>query len=245
LGDAFQGAPATTGFLPMSGLFSSAECPAWAADGMSDLPVPHVLGEALLQSIAARGGVKRYPAHAVIITEGDTSDQLFIILTGRVKVYTGNEEGKELVIAVHGPGEYIGELALDRGARSASVMTLEPSTFAVVTGATLRDFVATHPDFALSLIQKLIWRVRQATGSMKSLGLDDVYARVVRLLLESSDPQGDHRVVRERMTQRDIAERVGSSREMVSRILKDLAAGGYVSIEAGRITILKKPPPGW
>jgi CRP/FNR family cyclic AMP-dependent transcriptional regulator len=229
----------------MSVLFPSAECSALAADGMSDLTVPRVLGEALLQSIGARGGVKRYPAHAVIITEGDTSDQLFIILTGRVKVYTGNEEGKELVIAVHGPGEYIGELALDRGARSASVITLEPSTFSVVTGATLREFVATHPDFALNLIQKLIWRVRQATGGMKSLGLDDVYARVVRLLFESSDPQGDHRVVRERMTQRDIAERVGSSREMVSRILKELTTGGYVSIEAGRITILKKPPPGW
>src|ERR1019366_7896364 len=128
---------------------------------------------------------------------------------------------------------------------SASVITLEPSTFSVVTGANLREFVATHPDFALNLIQKLIWRVRQATGSMKSLGLDDVYARVVRLLLESSDPQGDHRVVRERMTQRDIAERVGSSREMVSRILKELTTGGYVSIETGRITILKKPPPGW
>src|ERR1035441_2172230 len=82
---------------------------------LASISAPPVLGEALLQSIATRGGVKRYPAHAVIITEGDTSDQLFIILTGRVKVYTGNEEGKELVIAVHGPGEYIGELALDRG----------------------------------------------------------------------------------------------------------------------------------
>jgi CRP/FNR family cyclic AMP-dependent transcriptional regulator len=244
LGEAFSCAPATVGLLPVT-LHLSAESPALTANGITSISAPPVLGEALLQSIATRGGVKRYPAHAVIITEGDTSDQLFIILTGRVKVYTSNEEGKELVIAVHGPGEYIGELALDRGARSASVITLEPSTFSVVTGANLREFVATHPDFALNLIQKLIWRVRQATGSMKSLGLDDVYARVVRLLLESSDPQGDHRVVRERMTQRDIAERVGSSREMVSRILKELTTGGYVSIETGRITILKKPPPGW
>jgi CRP/FNR family transcriptional regulator, cyclic AMP receptor protein len=212
---------------------------------LNHVPTPPVLHEALLQSIAARGGVRRYAAQTVIITEGDTSDQLFIILSGRVKVYTGNEAGKELVIAIHGPGEYIGELALDGRARSASVMTLEASTFSVVTGANLRDFVASHPDFALNLIQKLIWRVRHATDGLKSLGLEDVYGRVVRLLHELSDAEGPHRVVRERLTQRDIAERVGSSREMVSRILKDLTAGGYVAVDAGRITVLKKPPPGW
>lgn len=207
--------------------------------------IPAVLHEALLQSIAARGGIRRYAAQTVIMTEGDLSDQLYIILSGRVKVYTGNEEGKELVIATYGPGEYIGELSLYGGVRSASVMTLEASTFSVVTGANLRDFIATHPDFALNLIRKLIWRVRQATGSMKSLGLEDVYGRVVRLLHDSSEPEGTHRVVRDRLTQRDIADRVGSSREMVSRIFKDLTAGGYVAIESGRITILKELPRRW
>jgi CRP/FNR family cyclic AMP-dependent transcriptional regulator len=206
---------------------------------------PAVLHEALLQSIATRGGIRRYAAQTVIMTEGDRSDQLYIILSGRVKVYTGNEAGKELVIATHGPGEYIGELSLDGGVRSASVMTLEACTFSVVTGANLRDFIATHPDFALSLIRKLIWRVRQATGNMKSLGLEDVYGRVVRLLHDSSEVEGTRRVVRARLTQRDIAERVGASREMVSRIFKDLTTGGYVSIEGGRIAILKKPPPAW
>lgn len=211
----------------------------------SALAIPAVLPEALLRSIAARGGVKRYAGHTVIITEGDTADLLYIILTGRVKVFTSNEAGKELVITTHGPGEYIGELALDGGTRSASVMTLEPSTFSVVSGANLRDFVATHPDFALNLIHKLIWRVRQATGSIKSFGLEDVYGRIVRLLQEISEPQGAERVVRERLTQQDIAERVGASREMVSRIFKDLTTGGYITITSGRITILKRPPPAW
>jgi CRP/FNR family cyclic AMP-dependent transcriptional regulator len=204
---------------------------------------PAVLNEALLRSIADRGGIRRYAAQAVIITEGDSSDSLYIILSGRVKVYTGNEAGKELVIATHGPGEYIGELSLDGGVRSASVMTLEPSTVSVVTGATLRDFIATHPDFAMNLIRKLIWRVRQATEGMKALGLEDVYGRVVRLLLDCSEPEGSHRVVRYRLTRVDIADRVGASREMVSRILKDLTAGGYISVESGRIAILKTPPP--
>ncbi|MEO7335236.1 MAG: Crp/Fnr family transcriptional regulator [Caldimonas sp.] len=206
---------------------------------------PDALREELLRSIAATGGVMRYPAQSVIITEGDTSDSLFIILTGRVKVYAGNEAGKEIVITTHGPGEYVGELALDGGMRSASVMTLEPTTCSVVTGANLRQFIAAHPDFAMHLIYKLIWRVRQATDSVKSLALQDVYGRVIRLLQESSDQQGGERVVRERLTQQDIAERVGSSREMVSRIFKDLTTGGYIESAGGKITILRPPPRAW
>ena len=210
---------------------------------MASDETPPALQEALLQSIAKRGGMRRYPAQTVIITEGDSSDNLYIILSGRVKVYAGNESGKELVIATHGPGQYIGELSLDGGVRSASVMTLETSTISVVSGANLRDFIATHPDFALNLVKKLIWRVRQATEGMKILGLEDVYGRVVRLLHDCSEPDGAHRIVPYRLTRLDIADRVGASTEMVSRILKDLTAGGYVSVEARRIVIVKKPPP--
>ena len=163
----------------------------------------------------------------------------------RVKVYSTNEAGKDLIVAVHGPGEYVGELALDGSARSASVMTLEPSTFSVVRMNELRGLIAAHPDFALSLINKLIWRVRQATEGMKSMGLDDVYKRIVRLLHDFSDPQGDVRVVRARPTQQDIADRIGASREMVSRVLKELVTGQYVDVDAGRITILTELPRSW
>ena len=206
---------------------------------------PAILQQELLRGIAAQGGVKRYAAHTVIISEGDTADSLYIILSGRVKVYASNEAGKEVTIITHGPGEYVGELALDGGVRSASVMTLEPTTCSVVSGTNLRQFVAAHPDFAMHLIHKLIWRVRQATDSVKSLALQDVYGRVVRLLNELSVPQGAERAVGERLTQQDIAERVGSSREMVSRIFKDLTSGGYIAVAAGRIRILKRPPVAW
>jgi CRP/FNR family cyclic AMP-dependent transcriptional regulator len=124
-------------------------------------------------------------------------------------------------------------------------MTLEPTTCSVVTGSALREFIRDHPDFALHLIRKLIWRVRQATDSVKSLALQDVYGRVVRLLDEASVPSGGERVINERLTQQDIADRVGSSREMVSRIFRDLSGGGYVSTSAGRITIHKRPPAHW
>jgi CRP/FNR family cyclic AMP-dependent transcriptional regulator len=114
-----------------------------------------------------------------------------------------------------------------------------------VSGANLREFLAAHPDFALHLIHKLIWRLRHATDRVKSLALDDVYGRVVRMLHELSEADGDERVVRERLTQQDIAERIGASREMVSRIFKDLTLGGYIAVKASRITILKRLPAHW
>ena len=210
------------------------------------LVTPDVLDPGLLRDIARQGGVKPYPAHAVLINEGDSSDSIYIVLSGRVKVYSTNAEGKEVVIATHGAGEYVGELSLDGGVRSTSVMTLEPTTCSVVSGANLRSFIAANPDFASHLILKLIRCVRQATESVKSLALEDVYARVVRLLAELSDPvEGGARRVREKLTQQDIADRVGASREMVSRIFKDLTAGGYMTSEGGRIVVLKKPPAGW
>jgi CRP/FNR family cyclic AMP-dependent transcriptional regulator len=207
---------------------------------------PEVLKNQLLRDIAKQGGFKRYAASTIIISEGEAADSLYIILTGRVKVYSSNDAGKEVTIVTYGPGEYVGELALDGGARSASVKTLEPTTCSVVSGSNLREFIAAHPDFGLHLIHKLIWRLRQATGSVKSLALQDVYGRIIRLLDELSVlQQGSERAVTERLTQQDIADRVGSSREMVSRIFKDLNNGGYVSVTSGRIRILKQPPSAW
>ena len=204
------------------------------------------LDPGLLREIARRGGVRSYPANAILINEGDASDTLFIVLSGRVKVYSNNADGKEIVITTYGAGEYVGELALDGGVRSASVMTLEATTCSVVSGANLREFVALHPDFALHLIHKLIRSVREATESVKSLALEDVYERVVRLLGELSDPaESGKRQVRERLTQQDIADRVGASREMVSRIVKDLTTGGYLDVVSGRIVVLRKPPAAW
>ena len=207
---------------------------------------PDVLDEALLREIARQGGVRVYPAHSVLIHEGDASDSVFILLSGRVKVYSTNAEGREVVITTHGAGEYIGELSLDGGVRSASVMTLEPTTCSVVSGSSLREFIAAHPDFASHLIRKLIRSVRQATESVKSLALEDVYARVVRLLTDLSDPAPDgQRRVRERLTQQGIADRIGASREMVSRIFKDLGAGGYIAQDSGHIVVVRKLPTAW
>lgn len=203
------------------------------------------LNDQLLQAMAERGGVKTFPANAVLVNEEDDSDSIFILLKGKVKVYGAGANGREVVYTTLGPGEYFGEMTLDGGPRSASVMTLEPTTCVVVTGANVRDFLGTHPDFALHLVRKLIALVRRSTDTVKRLALDDVYTRISKMLLELAQEEEGRLVVNEKLTQQDIADRVGSSREMVSRIFKQLTIGGYVAAEGKRIVLLKKLPARW
>jgi CRP/FNR family cyclic AMP-dependent transcriptional regulator len=203
------------------------------------------LQEATLRGIASTGVVRTFPRNTVLINEGDEGDTLYIVVSGKVKVYASNVAGKEIVIAFHGPGEYVGEMSLDGSPRSASVITTEPTTCAVVSRAHFREFILAHPDFAMHLIERLIHRVRLATENIKSLALSDVYGRVVRLLLTLAREVDGKLIVPEKLTQQDIADRVGASRDMISRLFKDLTSGGYLSVEDRTITILKKPPPGW
>ena len=203
---------------------------------------PDLLDDQLLRAIAARGGVRSYAANTVLVTEDDRSDAVFIILSGRVKAYGSADDGREVVYGTQGAGEYFGEMTLDGGPRSASVMTLEPTTCAVVPGADVREFIAQNPDFALHLIKKLIRLGRASTEHVKSLALDDVYGRVTKLLKALAREEDGVLAVPDKLTQQDIAERVGSSREMVSRVFKPLTEGGYVELRAGRIVLLKKLP---
>ena len=203
------------------------------------------LNEDELRALTAQGVVKSFPKNAVVVSEGDETDSMYVIVAGRVKYYVSDEEGKEVVLGTQGPGGYFGEIALDGGPRSASVMTLEPARFAVIPRDKVRDFLRTHPNFSIHLIERLIQRTRTLTESVKSLALMDVYGRVARLLLEMAVEEDGKLVVSEKLTQQDIASRVGASREMISKIFKDLTAGGYLSVERQRITINKTPPRHW
>ncbi len=200
------------------------------------------LPPALLEAVAAHGNSRAFRANTILLNEGDGGSSLYIVVEGRLRAYASSPEGRDVVLSEHGPGEYVGELSLDGGVRSASVKTLEPSTCCVVQGAQLQSFLAEHPEFALHLSQKLTRMVRRLTEQVKSLALQDVYGRMVRLFMELSDPAGDERIVREKLTQQDIADRVGSSREMVNRVMKDLTTGGYVAVRDGRHALLRKLP---
>jgi len=208
-----------------------------------DLIAP--LHDETLRNIAATGVVRAFPRSTVLISEGDVGDALYVILAGRVKVYSSNEAGREFVIDFHGAGEYVGEMTLDVEPRSASVMTVEPTTCAVVNRAQFRDFLLAHPDFAMHLIDRLIHRLRVTTGNLKSLALSDVYGRLVRLLNTLAHEVDGKFVVPEKLTQQDIADRVGASRDMIGKLMKDLVAGGYLAVEERTIAILKKLPTGW
>ena len=198
-----------------------------------------------LNAISASGVTRTFPRNSILINEGDVGDSLFIVLSGRVKVFASNEQGREFIIDFHGPGEYVGEMSLDGARRSASVITVEPTTCAVVNRAQFREFILAHPGFALHLIERLIHRVRVTTGNLKSLALSDVYGRLVRLLNALALPADGKHVVPEKLTQQDIADRVGASRDMIGKLMKDLVAGGYLAVEDRTIAILKKLPTGW
>src|SRR5829696_2332154 len=212
---------------------------------LKSIPLFEGLPEAELRALAERTVLRSYPKQAIIVTEGDDSDSLYLILSGRVKVYLADEHGKELILAIKGPGQYFGEMVLDEQPRSASVITLEPAQFAVLSRADFRAFLLRHPEVALALIQNLIRLARGLNQNVRNLAMLDVYGRVARILLELAVDQGGKLVIPEKMTQKDIAARVGASREMINRILRDLTTGGYVSMEAGRITINKAPPARW
>jgi CRP/FNR family cyclic AMP-dependent transcriptional regulator len=214
-------------------------------DSMAGVQAISDIGDPMVRELASRGQVRTFPKNAVIINEGDRGDSLYVILTGKVKVYVSDDDGREMILDIYGPGDYVGEMALDGRPRSASVMTLEPTSCSVVTREELRTAISANPDIAMALIATLIDRARIATDNVKNLALMDVYGRVARLLLSLAKEDNGKLVVPERMTQQDIADRVGASRDMISRIFKDLTIGGYVTIENRTITIHRKPPARW
>lgn len=189
---------------------------------------------------------RSYPKNTIIISEGDNSDSFYAVLSGKVKVYLSDSEGKEIIINMLQAGDYFGELALlDDEPRSASVMTTEESKLALISKTAFQEILTDNPLMALGIIRGLTGRLRDLTENVKSLALMDVYGRVARTLLEMAEDQGDVQVINQRLTQKDIANMVGASREMVSRILKDLSIGGYITITNKTITINEKLPAGW
>lgn len=183
----------------------------------------------LLALLVERGDVRRYPPDTLLIREGDLGDTLFVVLSGRVRVFSSDHSGHEITYATYGPGEYLGEMSLDGGPRSASVVTIEPSRCAIVTKQTLHGFIAEHPEFAFELLTKVIRRARAATQSARQLALEDVYSRLSKLLQELAVQRDDGtRIIGERLTHRELAHRIGCSREMVSRLMKDLERGRYI-----------------
>jgi len=198
-----------------------------------------------VRALAQRGVLRSYRKGTVLIEEGDRGDTLYIVLSGRVRVYSSNEAGREVSYGTYGAGEYHGEMSLDGGTRSASVITLEATLCSVVTRATLEAFIAERPSFAFELMAKIIRRARAATLSTKQLALNDVYGRLKALLESHAEGDTLPRTLNERLTHQDMSSRIGCSREMVSRLMKDLQRGKYIDHEGSVTRLLAALPPRW
>lgn len=202
--------------------------------------------DARLHALAARGSLRRYRKDALLIQEGDTGDTLYIVLSGRLRSFSQDMHGREITYAIVGPNQYVGEMSLDGGPRCASVIALEDTVCAAVEREALQRFIADEPAFAFELLAVVIGRARRATESTRALALMDVYERIVHLIESTAEPAPEGgRVVRERLTHQEMANRIGASREMVSRIMKDLATGGYVEPIGRSLVVRRALPRSW
>ncbi|MBB5203562.1 CRP/FNR family cyclic AMP-dependent transcriptional regulator [Inhella inkyongensis] len=200
-----------------------------------------------LKKLAQRGQATRYAKGAVLITEGDVGDTLYLLLSGRLKVYGSSaSQDREVVYGHCEPGDYVGEMGLDGGARSASVQALEPSWCVRIGRQALLDHLREEPEFALELLTKVIRRVRSATQGLKQLALNDVYGRLRAQLQQGAKPQSDGSLwIEPARTHKDWAAEIGCSREMVSRVMKDLERGGYLVVEPQGLRLLRPLPLRW
>lgn len=212
---------------------------------LENVPLFSGLSNEALAEIEQHGSVKSYKKNTIVINQDDETYSLYVILSGSVKVFVSGEDGREAVLNHQEAGDYFGDLALiDKQPRVASVMTTEPSKFVIISREDFLACLSKNPEIAVNLIKPMTSRIRMLAKNVSSLALLDVYGRVARILLEQAEQQGDV-LVTDKLTQQEIADMVGASRAMVSRILKDLKEGGYISIEKKRITIHQKLPSHW
>jgi CRP/FNR family cyclic AMP-dependent transcriptional regulator len=198
-----------------------------------------IMNDLAIEKIVSKG--------TVVLTEGDIGDSLYTIISGRVKVFIGDEDGREIILKILGPGDFFGEMSLiDRQPRSASVSTLENSVFRTLSHQAFESCLERAPRIAATVMQALAKRLRDADRKISTLALMDVYGRVANTLLELAVNSNGKLIVGEKLSQQDIANMVGASREMVNRILKDLSDRGYISVESKTITIHnEKLPPSF
>ena len=202
------------------------------------------LAEGEIDTLRSLAAEKHYPKNAVVLTEGEMGDSLYLIQSGKVKVFISDQEGREMILKILGPGDFFGEMSMiDKQPRSASITTLEPSVFLVLTHIAFEKCVEKVPRMATMVMRILAQRVREADRKIGTLAMMDVYGRVASTLLELAVNDNGALKVSERLSQQDLANMVGASREMVNRILKDLAERGFIAVESKSITIINQELP--
>ena len=189
----------------------------------------------LLATMVTRRSATR---SSIIIAAGDPTESLYIVISGRLKVMMSDSDGKEVILAILGPGEFFGEMGLiDDSPRSASVVAIEPCELLAITRRDFKKCLAENFEMAMAVMRGLVRRLREADRKIGSLALLDVYGRVARLLLDMSETVDGQKMVTKRLPKQDIAKMIGASREMVSRVMKDLQLGGYIEMRGSTILL--------
>jgi CRP/FNR family cyclic AMP-dependent transcriptional regulator len=178
------------------------------------------------------------PRSTTVMASGDPTDSLYIVLSGRLKVMMSDAEGKEVILSILTAGEFFGEMGLiDDAPRSASVVSIEACELLSIAKRDFKKCLAENFEMAQAVMRGLVRRLRDADRKIGSLALLDVYGRVARLLLDMSETVDGEKIVTKRLPKQDIAKMIGASREMVSRVMKDLQMGGYIEVRGSNIVL--------
>lgn len=206
---------------------------------LRSLPIFEALSDARLAPITKVATLRQVPRNLEVLRAGDHTDNVYFVLTGALKVLVGDDDGREVILSMLGPGDFFGEMGvIDDHPRSATVATVETSSLIVLTRSDFERCLTDNVDVSLYIMRSLVQRLRKADRNIESLALLDVYGRVARLLLDMAEVRDDgKRVVTQKITKQDIARMVGASREMVSRVMRDLQLQGLIEETDGVIIL--------
>lgn len=199
----------------------------------------------ILAELARHGETRTWEPGTAVVREGEVADCMFIVHSGELRAVVAGEGGRTVELNTLGPGEFFGELMLDGERRAATVEVTRRAQLTRVTRAEVERMLASRPDLAFHLVQRLVQRVRTLTRTVGRLASVDVYGRMVGLFDALAVDDAGRRVVPGPLSQARIAERLGASKAMVNRLLQDLARGGYIDVSRERIVLLKKLPARW
>ncbi len=203
------------------------------------LPIFEALGDDRLAPIARVASMRSVPRNTVVLHAGDQTDNVYLVLVGTLKVLISDEQGREAILSMLNPGDLFGEMGvIDDHPRSATVMTVDPCELVVITKADFKRCLAENFDISLYIMRSLVRRLRHADRKIESLALMDVYGRVARVLLDMAEAEAGAMVVKRKVSKQDIAKMIGASREMVSRVMRDLQDQGLISESGGRVVLL-------
>ncbi len=205
---------------------------------LRNVPLLAVLGERELALLARVVSRKSYARGSLILAAGDPTDSLYILISGRIKVFMSDLDGKEVILSILEPNEFFGEMGLiDDSPRSANVLALEPCELVCISKPDFKRCLSENFEMAMTVMRGLVKRLRGADNQIGSLALMDVFGRVARLLLEAAEVVNGEKVITRKLSKQDIARMIGASREMVSRVMKHLQVAGYIEERADAIVI--------